>query len=100
MRTYHYPALFVKQIANDKNAGEKIFKHFCIACHGNPPMIDMNAPRIGDKKAWGNYQRMGITTLMQMTITGTGAMPARGGCFECSDTELREAVKYILEKNK
>jgi cytochrome c5 len=25
-------------------------------------------------------------------------MPARGGCFECSDEQLRQAMLYLREK--
>lgn len=96
IQTFHYPALFAEQLKNDKNAGEKIFNQFCTSCHGVPPIIDVNAPKIGDKKAWEFRKKMGVDVLFKITTTGIGAMPARGGCFECTDQELKEAVQYIL----
>ncbi len=97
MQTFHYPALFVKQLEGDPNAGEKIFKEFCATCHGKPPLIDIKAPRIGDKKIWqALLQAQGMSTLLNMTIKGFGAMPARGGCFECSDEQLRGAIEYMI----
>jgi len=99
IETYHYPATFVKQLRGDPAAGEKIFKQFCTSCHGNPPIIDIKAPRIGDKKAWQIRQQMGMQALMKMTMMGVGAMPARGGCFECSDEQLRETIQYILRES-
>jgi cytochrome c5 len=96
IQTFHYPSLFVSQLAGDKHVGEKIFKEFCVSCHGKQPFIDVHAPRINDKKAWKTREKMGIPTLLKLTIDGVGAMPARGGCFECSDEQLRETIQYIL----
>ena len=99
MQTFHYPARFVKQLANDPDAGRKIFNEFCAACHSEEPAIDVNAPLIGDKKIWQGLRQLGIPALLKMTIKGVGRMPARGGCFECSDEQLAETIQYILEKS-
>src|SRR5688572_17225480 len=87
--TFHYPVLLLKQWENDVDAGKKIFYTFCASCHAKQPMIPLNAPRIGDKSAWHLREKKGMKTLLAITIQGIGAMPARGGCFECSDKELR-----------
>lgn len=100
IETFHYPTVFVKQLAGDPDAGKKIFKQFCTSCHGNPPIIDINAPRIGDTKTWQIKRLMGMPTLMKITTEGLGAMPARGGCFECSDEQLRETIQYILNQSE
>lgn len=94
--TFHYPATFVKQLIGDPQAGKKIFKEFCSACHGSPALIDVHAPLLEDKNAWKIKKKLGMKTLLYITIHGTGAMPARGGCFECSDQQLQEAIQYML----
>src|SRR3990167_10190399 len=66
----HYPATFVKQLAGDPEAGKKIFTEFCAACHAPVPFIDVNAPRINDKKAWKIRGQTGMKTLMKITTTG------------------------------
>lgn len=99
IQTFHYPATFVKQLEGDKEAGRKIFQEFCSACHANPPKIDIRAPRIGDKKTWNQLKKSGVPVLLKITIDGAGAMPARGGCFECSDSQLQETILYILKKS-
>jgi cytochrome c5 len=99
MQTYHYPTLFVGQLKNDPQAGRKIFNEFCSACHAEQPAIDVNAPRIGDKAVWSALRQSGIQQLLKITLEGAGAMPARGGCFECSDHQLLLAIQYILDKS-
>lgn len=99
LQTFHTPLSFVKQIANDPNAGEKIFKEYCGSCHSQKPIIDVDAPRIGDKKTWQMMRSKGMPTLLSITIKGKKAMPSRGGCFECSDKQLQEAIQYILDQS-
>lgn len=94
-QTVHYPSRFVDQIKNDPQAGKKIFKEFCASCHASNPNIDVNAPRIGDKKAWKELRKKSEKQLLDLTISGKGAMPARGGCFECSDEQLKQAIRYM-----
>ena len=96
----HSPVTFVQQLANDPQAGRKIFMEFCTNCHGKQPVIDINAPRIDNKKAWHALGMMGIEALLRITTNGVGAMPARGGCFECSDEQLRQTIQYILKESK
>jgi cytochrome c5 len=93
---YHYPIQFVTQLKNDPNVGKKIFKEYCASCHAPQPIIHVNAPKINDKTAWKIRYKRGIKPLLKRTMEGVGAMPARGGCFECSDIQLRAAVCYIL----
>lgn len=100
IQTFHRPAVFVKQLEGDPDAGRKIFKEFCATCHNNPPMIDVRAPLIGDKTAWHALQKADKKALLKITTQGAGAMPARGGCFECSDEQLLMTINYILLKSQ
>lgn len=100
IETFHYPSLFVNQLRGDSRAGEKIFKEFCGACHAKQPTIDVHAPRVGDKEMWQIRRQMGMDMLLKITVDGVGAMPARGGCFECNDQQLRETIRYILKKSQ
>ncbi|RDI43358.1 c-type cytochrome [Aquicella lusitana] len=99
-QTVHYPAIRVRQLLGDPQAGEKIFNEFCATCHAAPPLVDVNAPRIGDKKRWQTLRRVNTKTLLAITLKGAGAMPARGGCFECSDEQLQAAIQYMVDKSK
>lgn len=98
METFHYPMTFVKQLEHDPEAGKKIFNQYCTSCHGVHPIIEINAPRIDDVTAWKIRKKLGMKKLLKETSTGVGAMPARGGCFECSDKELKQAIQYMLDQ--
>ncbi len=100
IQTYHSPAIFVQQLAGDPQAGRKIFQEFCTACHAPQPVIDIQAPRVGDKKAWRGLQKVPLEVLLKITTKGVGAMPARGGCFECSDEQLRETIRYMRSRSR
>jgi cytochrome c5 len=96
-QTLHYPTVFVDQLKGDKQAGEKIYIEYCSSCHNSPPVIDVKAPLVTDKKAWLLRRQQGMATLLKNTINGKAAMPARGGCFECSDEQLRATIQYMLD---
>ncbi|OGO93344.1 MAG: hypothetical protein A3F41_01385 [Coxiella sp. RIFCSPHIGHO2_12_FULL_44_14] len=96
----HYPTLFVNQLKNDPTAGKKIFHEYCAACHAQQPEIDIHAPRFGDHATWSAFKALGSEKLFQWTTQGHGAMPARGGCFECSDEQLKAAIRYLISGTK
>lgn len=94
---FHYPASFVAQLKNDPKAGEKIFYEFCASCHDKERVVPVLAPRMGIPSEWYPYQRLSLELLFKLVNNGNGAMPARGGCFECSDEQLKQAIKYIIK---
>ena len=93
---YHNPLSFVAQITNDPKAGEKIVHEFCEACHAKAPVIEVGAPPMGVAHAWDAYKKLPMKQLLENTKRGVGAMPARGGCFECSDEQLQKAIDYMV----
>ena len=94
--TYHNPISFVAQIKEDPKAGEKIVREFCGACHAKEPAIEVGAPRTGVEREWAPYKKLSMKQLLENTKRGLGPMPARGGCFECSDEQLQQAIDYML----
>ncbi len=96
---YHSPLSFVKQIEHDPDAGRKIFNEFCSSCHAEKPLIDVHAPRLKDVAAWRAVrQKNQPASRLSITREGSGAMPARGGCFECSDKQLQQAIDYMSKE--
>lgn len=74
-------------------------QHFCASCHAASPLIPLGAPRIGEKEDWAPRIKRGINSLFSHTEEGFNAMPARGGCFECSDEQLMLAILSMLPKS-
>ncbi len=98
--TRHHPENFIASIKGDPQAGKKIYQQFCATCHARNPAINMNAPRIGVARDWQPRMAKGIDGLLNVTIIGLNQMPPRGGCFECSDLLLTDAILYMLPKKK
>lgn len=92
----HHPQDFLKNIAGSKNEGAQIVEHYCAMCHAEKPMIQLGAPSVGDATAWEPRIRQGVDRLIKNTNEGINAMPARGGCFECSDEQLYLAILAML----
>ena len=92
----HYPASFTKKLVGNPEAGKLVYQEFCSACHADKPVIRVHAPAISDRKLWRALEQVGKNKLVKITLQGKGAMPARGGCFECSDEQVAAAVDYIL----
>ena len=100
----HHPEQFVQSIQNDPEAGKKIYQQFCSTCHAQDPSINVGAPHLGITADWQDRMQKGIDGMLKVTAVGMNQMPPRGGCFECSDVELKQAIIYMLpvktEENK
>ena len=75
-----------------EKTGEVVYTEVCASCHGTGAL---NAPRLGDKGAWGKRNTQGLDTLVKNAINGIRTMPARGGNPELSDIEMARAVAHL-----
>jgi cytochrome c5 len=73
--------------------GEKLVGERCAICHESGKD---GAPRIDDFNAWKPRLQKGVENLVHSAITGHKAMPARAGMDNLSDTDLRNAVTYLV----
>jgi cytochrome c5 len=96
----HQPQTFLDSIRGSKTEGAQIRQHYCAMCHAEKPMVSLGAPRIGQLDDWAMRMKQGMDTLFQHADEGFNAMPARGGCFECSDEQLRMAILSMLPLDK
>ncbi|CAM5293576.1 MULTISPECIES: c-type cytochrome [unclassified Thauera] len=72
--------------------GEQIYKSICAACHDSGAV---GAPKTGDAAGWSARLGLGFEGLTASAIAGKGAMPARGGGSDLTDTEVARAVAYL-----
>lgn len=91
----HRPGDFIQSIQNDPLAGEKVYNEFCASCHAVKPEISVGAPRFRVASDWKPYAAMNIDSLLKMADEGINNMPPRGGCFECTDANLKAAILYM-----
>lgn len=96
----HHPQEFLQSITGAKDEGIQIYNHFCVNCHAEKPLISLGAPRIGDEKDWQLRLNQGFAVLFKHTDEGFNAMPARGGCFECTDKQLILAMIAMVPKKE
>ena len=92
----HDPEKFLHDIQGKADEGQQIVKQYCSSCHAPNPIIPLGAPRMGYPDEWSPRIKQGFETMFKHASEGLNAMPARGGCFECSDEQLRRAMRFIL----
>jgi len=76
--------------------GEEVYKQVCLACHGTGVL---NAPKVGDKAAWGKLNAQGLDTLAANAIKGIRQMPPRGGNPDLSDLEVHRAIVHMANQS-
>lgn len=95
----HRPQEFLNSVAGSQKEGAEIVQHYCAVCHAEKSLIEIGAPKVGSAKDWQPRLKQGLQKLFANTSNGLNAMPARGGCFECSDEQLMLAIVELLPKN-
>lgn len=78
-------------------SAEAIYNASCAACHTSGIA---GAPKTGDKTAWSPRIAQGDDKLLAHAIQGLNAMPARGGCADCSDDDIKKVIDYIVGKSQ
>ena len=72
--------------------GKEVYDTVCAACHATGVL---NAPKMGDQKAWKPLIAEGVNALTRTAIKGIRQMPPRGGNAALTDAEMRRAVVYL-----
>jgi cytochrome c5 len=73
--------------------GEELVQTHCTNCHSDGKD---GAPRLDDFDAWKPRLQKGMDGLLKSAISGHKAMPARAGLGSLGDTDLRNAVTYMV----
>lgn len=70
----------------------ELYDQYCSVCHAEG---NFGAPTRGNLVQWEKYGN-NINKLLSSTISGKGAMMAKGGCEECSIEDLKNLIEYML----
>ena len=79
-----------------RRSGKEIVDAVCSACHATGAL---NAPKIGDKAAWGTASGDGLEHLTQNAIKGVRQMPPRGGNPDLTDIEIERAIAFMANQS-
>jgi cytochrome c5 len=76
-----------------ERSGAEVVAAQCVKCHETGLH---GAPKIDDRAAWSQRMKYGLDATVRSAINGHGAMPARGGVANLTDSELRAAILYMF----
>ena len=76
--------------------GKEIYTK-CQGCHN---VGIGGAPKYGDKIAWESRIKRGMDDVLSVAKAGKGMMPPKGTCMDCSDTELKLVIQYMMDSAK
>jgi cytochrome c5 len=79
----------------DIHLGKTLFESKCVLCHKNGIV---GAPRLGNQSDWAPRIKKKFSLLLKHATTGYRAMPPKGACLECSISDLKAAIHYMLEQ--
>ncbi len=76
--------------------GKKVYDAHCSLCHNNGYK---GAPKLGDLAQWQPIIKAGFPTAYVHSVEGYGNHPPQGNCPECTDAEIKAAVKYMMQES-
>lgn len=77
-----------------ERSGEQVYSTACVACHSTGAA---GAPILGDVADWdARMEARGLEGMYHSAISGFQGMPAMGLCMDCSESELKASVDYLL----
>lgn len=79
---------------SDGRTGEAVYNQGCAACHTAGLA---GAPMLGNDSQWTDRTTKGLELLTSNAYNGYNAMPAKGMCIDCSETEIERSVQYMLD---
>jgi cytochrome c5 len=72
--------------------GQDIYDTNCVVCHG---MAGTGAPISGKRSDWQERSAKGMEALLNNSMDGYQAMPAMGGCFDCTEEDFRQLITFM-----
>ncbi|WP_077529512.1 c-type cytochrome [Vreelandella utahensis] len=77
-----------------ERSGEEIYNNYCSTCH---KIGAAGAPKLDAADEWqSRVDERGREGLYENSINGFKGMPPKGTCGDCSESEMKAAVDYML----
>jgi cytochrome c5 len=84
-------------LALAERSGKEIYESSCKMCHATGIS---GAPKFGDK-IWIEHEKShGMDEFMKIALEGKNAMPPKGACMDCSEAEIKAAIRYMIDSAK
>lgn len=77
-------------VANDRT--KDLYAVYCASCHS---VKNAEAPEARNAAAWKRRMAKGADAMLANAIKGVGNMPPQGTCFECTQEDLRQLIRYM-----
>ncbi|MCB1923072.1 MAG: cytochrome c5 family protein [Gammaproteobacteria bacterium] len=77
--------------------GKAVYGMACFVCHATGAAA---APLLGNAEQWGPRIAQGMDALVHSALNGKNAMPPKGGRMDLSDSDIRDAVAYMVSEVK
>jgi cytochrome c5 len=90
------PVAGVNMAVAEVNArsGQNLYETKCGACHS---LGVAGAPKLDDLDAWKTrLDSKGLDGLFNSVWNGLNVMPPKGTCNDCSEEEIKSAIKYMV----
>ena len=89
------PGMAVSETSEaEGRTGQVVYDQGCAACHTAGLA---GAPMLGNLAQWEERTSKGLELLTSNAYSGYNAMPAKGMCMDCSETEIERSVQYMLD---
>ena len=86
-----------RNISTGIEVGERVYQRACSACHDDGAF---GAPIVGDESRWTPILRKNFEAVLTNSLQGVRNMPPKGGCSECTNSEIIAAVKYMAQESQ
>jgi len=88
------PAMQTEKQVVKKSPGQATYEQYCMVCHRDGVA---GAPKFREASDWSpRLAKQDIDSLTASALKGLNAMPMKGTCQECSEADLKAAIKYMV----
>ena len=70
----------------------EVYDRSCRSCH---TIAGTGAPLTGDTQAWATRLEVGMDTMVQSVVNGSGGMPPLGLCMDCDRDQFEALIRFM-----